>query len=188
MTTVYFVRHAQPNYENHDDMQRELTQKGMADRKLVTAFLRDKEIDLALSSPYRRSVDTIRDFTDSAGLTIEIVEDFRERRVDSVWIPDFDAFAEKQWADFSYKLTDGECLGEVQTRNVAALRRVVQTHPGKSIIVGSHGTALSTIINFFRPSFGYTDFRRIKGKMPWIVEFIFDEDGNCCAVTEHDLY
>lgn len=188
MTTVYFVRHAQPNYENHDDMQRELTQKGMADRELVTAFLRDKEIDLALSSPYRRSVDTIRDFTDSAGLTIEIVEDFRERRVDSVWIPDFDAFAEKQWADFSYKLTDGECLGEVQTRNVAALRRVVQTHPGKNIIVGSHGTALSTIINYFRPSFGFADFQRIKGKMPWIVEFNFDEDGNCCAVTEHDLY
>jgi len=29
MTTVYFVRHAQPNYENHDDMLRELTAKGL---------------------------------------------------------------------------------------------------------------------------------------------------------------
>ena len=27
MTTVYFVRHAQPNYENHDDLTRELTEK-----------------------------------------------------------------------------------------------------------------------------------------------------------------
>ena len=38
MTTVYFVRHAQPNYENHDDMLRELTAKGMEDRKLATRF------------------------------------------------------------------------------------------------------------------------------------------------------
>lgn len=28
MTNVYFVRHAQPNYENHDDLTRELTEKG----------------------------------------------------------------------------------------------------------------------------------------------------------------
>ena len=41
MTNVYFVRHAQPNYENHDDLTRELTEKGLQDRKLVTEFLRD---------------------------------------------------------------------------------------------------------------------------------------------------
>ena len=28
MTTIYFVRHAEPNYMNHDDMLRELTKKG----------------------------------------------------------------------------------------------------------------------------------------------------------------
>ena len=44
MTNVYFVRHAQPNYENHDDLTRELTEKGLQDRKLVTEFLRDKEV------------------------------------------------------------------------------------------------------------------------------------------------
>lgn len=44
MTNVYFVRHAQPNYENHDDLTRELTENGLQDRKLVTEFLRDKEV------------------------------------------------------------------------------------------------------------------------------------------------
>ena len=29
MTTIYFVRHAQPNYENHDDLSRELTRQGL---------------------------------------------------------------------------------------------------------------------------------------------------------------
>ena len=42
MTIVYFVRHAEPNYKNHDDMSRELSDKGLIDRKLVTEFLADK--------------------------------------------------------------------------------------------------------------------------------------------------
>ena len=79
MTTVYFVRHAEPNYNNHDDSLRELSAKGLKDRKLVTAFLADKGIDVALSSPYKRAIDTIRDFTDSVGLPIDII--FKENEI-----------------------------------------------------------------------------------------------------------
>lgn len=50
ITVVYFVRHAEPNYENHDDMTRELSAKGLKDRKLVTKFLMDKNIQIVLSS------------------------------------------------------------------------------------------------------------------------------------------
>ena len=53
MTKVYFVRHAEPNYNNHNDALRELSEKGMEDRKLVTKFLADKNIDVVLSSPYK---------------------------------------------------------------------------------------------------------------------------------------
>lgn len=62
MTTIYFVRHAEPNYVNRGDMSRELSSKGLQDRKLVTKFLLDKHIDVILSSPYKRAVDTIVDF------------------------------------------------------------------------------------------------------------------------------
>lgn len=68
MTTVYFVRHAAPNYHNHDDLTRELTEQGLQDRRRVTEFLWDKDIDTALSSPYKRSVDTIKEFADARGL------------------------------------------------------------------------------------------------------------------------
>ena len=59
MTTVYFVRHAQPNFANHDDLTRELTAKGMADRHLVEGLLAGVSVDAVLSSPYRRAVDTV---------------------------------------------------------------------------------------------------------------------------------
>ena len=187
MTNVYFVRHAQPNYENHDDLTRELTEKGLRDRKLVTDFLRDKEICAVFSSPYKRSVDTVKEFADEMGFPVMLVEDFRERKVDSGWIEDFTAFAKRQWADFSYKLSDGECLREVQERNIAALNRVLVEYEGKNVVVGSHGTALSTIVHSFDPSFGYEDFDAIRGLMPWIVRFSF-EGTKCREIEKIDLF
>lgn len=65
MTIIYFVRHAQPNFNNHDDLTRELTMQGWQDSKLVTKFLWDKGIDIVLSSPYKRSISTIKEFADA---------------------------------------------------------------------------------------------------------------------------
>ena len=73
MTHVYFVRHVQPNYDNHDDFSRELSEKGLEDRKLATAFLEDKNIDVVLSSPYLRSVDTVKHFADKYGFEIKTI-------------------------------------------------------------------------------------------------------------------
>lgn len=187
MTTVYFVRHAQPNYDNHDDLTRELTEKGLRDRGLVTAYLRDKNIHAVLSSPFRRSVDTVKEFADEVGLSITLVDDFRERRVDSGWIEDFNAFARRQWEDFSYKLSDGECLAEVQSRNIAALNHVLSTYPDQNIVIGSHGTALSTIVNYFDPTFGHSDFEAIRGLMPWVVKFAFDKN-TCVSIEKIDVF
>ena len=187
VTNVYFVRHAEPNYENHNDLLRELTPKGMADRSLVTEFLTDKKIDVVFSSPYKRSVDTVLEFADKNNLPIRLVDDFRERKIDSTWIEDFNAFAKQQWSDFSYKLSDGECLREVQERNIRALNCVLEQCRGQNIVVGSHGTALSTIINYYDKSFGYSEFQEIKKLMPWIVRFRFEND-TCVKIEKYDLF
>ena len=187
MTTVYFVRHAEPNYENHDDRTRELSPKGMEDRRLVTKFLSDKKVDVVLSSPYRRAVDTVSEFAESQGLAIRIVEDFRERRIDSEWIADFLSFSRAQWADFDYRLLDGEYLREVQERNIRALNSVLEEYQGKTVAVGSHGTALSTIVNYYDRRFGYQEFDKIRALMPWIVRFTFDGK-NCVDMKQYDLF
>lgn len=176
MTTVYFIRHAEPNYNNHEDETRELSDKGLEDRKLVSEYLSNKKIDIVLSSPYKRAIDTVKHFADDNYLSIEIIADFRERKVDNVWIDDFNTFCQQQWNDFSYKLSDGETLSEVQSRNISALKCVLKKYKDKNIVVGSHGTALSTIINYFDPSFGYNDFASIQLLMPWIVKLVFIED------------
>lgn len=187
MTTIYFIRHAEPNYKNHDDLTRELSQKGMKDRELVTSFLSDKKVDLVFSSPFKRAIDTVKHFADSKGLEIQTIDDFRERKVDSGWIEDFNAFCKAQWADFDYKLSDGETLNEVQKRNIAALNNLLKEHPEKTMVVGSHGTALSTIINYYDKTFGYAEFQEIRGLMPWVVKFVF-EGSDCVEIMQYNLF
>ena len=184
---VYFIRHAEPNYNNHDDLTRELTEQGRKDTLLVTEFLMDKEICAVWSSPYHRAIDTVKDFADKVGLNIDTDYDFRERKVGDGWLEDFDSFAEKQWADFDFALEHGESLGTVQKRNLEALTRVLARDRDKNIAIGTHGTALSTMVNYFDPSFGYEDFQRIVDLMPWIVELDFDGE-RCVGIKEYDLF
>lgn len=189
MTTVYFIRHAQSDNSNRDGRNRPLTEKGLSDRKLVTEFLQDKNIDVVLSSPFKRAVDTVADFAMRSGLEIETIEDFRERRSDSDWLRDTDfwPFIERQWADFAYKLSDVECLAEVQERNITALDKVIKKYKDKNIVIGTHGTALSTIINYYDNTYGFKDFMDMVYIMPWVVRMDFD--GNVFAGMEKiDLF
>lgn len=187
MTNLYFVRHATPNYNNHDDLNRELTPQGLIDRYKAKDFLSDKDINLVLSSPYKRSVDTVQPVADAIGQAeIETYYDLRERTVCDEWLYCFDDYAKKQWTDFTYKLEGGECLGEVQARNVAAISEIVKKYEGKNIAIGSHGTALSTIVHYYTGGkWGFDDFQRIKKVMPFIVKLTFDgEDCVECTVFE----
>ena len=64
----------------------------------------------------------------------------------------------------------------VQNRNMGALNKILSNNPDKAIVVGTHGTALSTILNFYDNSFGCDDFLRIIDWMPYIVELDFEEN------------
>jgi 2,3-bisphosphoglycerate-dependent phosphoglycerate mutase len=173
-TSVYFIRHAQPDFSVKDDVIRPLSENGIQDTKKVTDTLINKNIDSIYSSPFKRSIDTVKDFAKTTGLEIKIENDFRERKIGK-WVEDFRAFSQKQWEDFDFRLDNGESLREVQERNISALFKVINSNIGKSIAIATHGTALSTIINYFNPDFGYIDFWNIVDKMPYILHFRFND-------------
>lgn len=186
MTTIYFVRHAESDHRVQHDRIRPLTDKGMKDRALVTEYLYDKHVDVVLSSPFKRAVDTVKHFADEKGLPLHCIKDFRERKVGQ-WVDDFHAFSKKQWEDFTYKLPNGDSLGEVQERTIGALNQLLNEHHNKVLAIGSHGTALSTIINFYDATYGFTDFEQMKHLMPWIVKMTF-EHKTCNRIETIDLF
>ena len=170
LTKIIFVRHAQSLHPYSDDRSRPLTHEGLNDRSVVLDTLKDRQIDVFLCSPYQRSIDTIKTTADFHGMEIKTDERFRERQSGS----GASDLLEKRWADFSFAEEGGESLGAVQKRNMEALKEVLHLYEGKTIVIGTHGTALSCILNYYDHSFGVDDFLRIVNRMPYIVELTFD--------------
>lgn len=172
LTTVYFVRHCKPDHKNMDDRNRPLTEEGLADSEKVSQVLRDKKIDVFISSPYRRSYDTIKLAAESYGKQIETDERLRERKAGEKG--NTHELFRKRWADFSFAEEDGEPIGAVQKRNIEALEEILDRYKGKTIAIGTHGTALSSIMNYYDPNFNADSFMRIIDFMPYIVKMEFD--------------
>ena len=171
-TTVYFVRHAEPVHSDPDDRNRPLSTQGTKDSAFVLKTLCEKQIDGFYSSPYKRSLETIQDTADFFKMYIRTDERLREREAGNAG--NIKDLFRKRWADHSFHEPGGESIGMVQERNVAALMDILADNKGKTLVIGTHGTALSAIINFYDPSFGCDDFLRIIDWMPYIVEMKFD--------------
>ena len=169
LTNIIFVRHAQSVYGN-DDRIRDLSTQGKKDRDIVLHTLKDRKIDVFLSSPYKRSIETIRPAAEYFDLSIHTDERLRERKVGS-HLPEL---LKKRWADLSFAEEGGESLLSVKERNIEALTQILKDYKNRTVVIGTHGTALSMMIKHYRNDFGLDDFLRIVNFMPYIIEMKFN--------------
>lgn len=88
-TIIYFVRHADSIFIPNMEGERGLSEKGTADALRIIEILGNELIDLFISSPYERAIQTISGLAASYKKEITIVKDLREREVGS--IPDVTA-------------------------------------------------------------------------------------------------
>ena len=172
MTTVYFVRHAQPEHMWEDDSTRPLTAEGERDAEKVLEFFADKHIDAIYCSPYRRCIDTIKSTAEHFGK--EIIADNRLRERAKGAEGNNHGMFQMRWADHDFCEDGGESINMVQRRNIEALEEILMNNDGKSVIIGTHGTALSSILNYYDSNFVCDDFLRIIDWMPYIIELRFD--------------
>lgn len=171
-TTVYFVRHAQPDFTVEEQMTRPLTAEGWADTQLVVDFFKNIAVDVFYCSPYLRSIQTIAGAAEKAGK--EIHTDMRLRERDAGKQGNAYGMFRLRWEDKEYHEPGGESIRMVQRRNIEALTEILKKEEGKTIVIGTHGTALSSILNYYDASFQCDDFLRIIDWMPYILELDFE--------------
>lgn len=172
MTVIYFVRHAEPDHSIKDERTRPLSSEGTRDSEQLIDVFKNIHVDSFYSSPYKRSFETILPTAKYFHKTIVTEERFRERRP-GINSNHQDMF-EKQWHDLDFHEPDGESIREVQKRNIEALHDVIHEHANKLLVIGTHGTALSSMLNYYDSRFGYADFMRIINWMPYILRMVFE--------------
>ncbi len=91
---------------------------------------------------------------------------------------------QKRWEDLDFHEEGGESIAMVQERNIDALKEIHTDNEDVNIVIGTHGTALSSILNYFDKSYNCDSFLRIIDWMPYIIELDF-EDGELVDKVEH---
>ena len=172
MTHIYCVRHAQPLHTCKDDRTRPLSADGIIDSEKVVECLKHIHIDYFISSPYKRSIDTIKNLANSRNMIINTDERFRERK------KGFDGnnygMFRKRWSNLDFHEDGGESIHMVQNRNIEALFNLLKNHQDENVVLATHGTALSSILNYFNSDFGCDNFLRIIDFMPYIIRLDFE--------------
>ncbi|WP_214801346.1 histidine phosphatase family protein [Exiguobacterium sp. ERU656] len=163
MTTVYFVRHAESPKTDLDERTRGLTDGGQMAAQHVTTYLKDKKIDLFFSSPYQRSLLTIEGAALYFGKDIQIDEDLRECDFSgqNQTMPQADVYplVRQMFADHTFSRDGSETFRSCQHRGVQSLTAILKNHPGKRIVIGTHGLIMTTILHHFDAMYDF-DFLR----------------------------
>jgi len=171
MTNVYFVRHAHSIY-TPDELARPLSDRGIKDAQRVTELLKPESIDVVLSSPYKRAVQTVQGIATYIGTNVVAVEGFRERMLSREPVEDFDFAIQKVWEDERFSWEGGESNRVAQKRGIEALYQVLETYNNQNIVIGTHGNIMVLMMNYFDKQYDFSFWNSLD--MPDIYCLTFD--------------
>ena len=188
MTEVYLIRHSEKyrNFNNiiNDDSFQLFNEKiilSINGEMLANKLANMEEmsnIDVVFASNYVRSIGTAKYIAYRNKIDVNIDKNFGERiyginSVDEI----IDDFNVKQWNDIDYKFPNGESRRDVTNRMYNALIRVINDYKNKRIVIVSHGTAISFLLDKWCDVFvNYNNDNKMNTKIVFKNKIIFDNN------------
>ena len=162
-TNVYLIRHAQ----SHPTVDLQLPEwplspVGFDQAESLCDLLEPLEIEVLLSSPYPRCLQTIQPFANRAGLEVVVEDDLRERTVVNELVDNFDQIWRQSWDDFNFVPPGGESSFDAQRRFVAAVNDILAGYPRKTIGIVTHGNVTGLFLNHIDQTFGREEAEALK--------------------------
>ena len=129
-----------------------LTARGREQSERLAAWLAVEPIDVVLSSPQRRAIETAEPIARAHGLEMQVVEGLVEYDVRSdsyipmeelraTRDPQLAAMYEGRWEDFG-----AESAGTFRIRVAATLDELVSAHPGRRVVAVCHGGVINVAL------------------------------------------
>lgn len=154
MTTIYLVRHAEAEgnlYRRiHGWYDALITENGYRQIAALEERFRDTPVDAVYSSDLFRTRTTARAVCVPKNLPLHTEAQLREvnmgawedRPWGEVYRTEPDRIALFNRSDPAWRAPGGENLAELGERVSGAIRRIAQKHPGQTVALFSHGTAI----------------------------------------------
>lgn len=163
MTTLYLVRHVQAEAnlrrEFHGHTDGNVTELGLKQAERLKERFGSVSIDAALCSDLTRASTTARTLLSlhpHTPLTVSptvreihagVWEGHTLDEIAATYPDEFNGFLRM---DFATRLGGGETIGECATRMHTAVADFVAAHPGKTLLLVSHGCALTALLSLYK--------------------------------------
>ncbi|WP_039043562.1 histidine phosphatase family protein [Sporosarcina sp. ZBG7A] len=170
-TTIIFVRHAHSTY-SPDELRRPLSSKGFTDAATMSEVLKKESIDIVISSPYRRAIQTVEAIAEFIDHKVIIDNGFMERKLSDQPVEDFEFAIREVWKNPTFSLMGGESNEIAQLRGIEATVKVLELYEGKNIAIGTHGNIMVLIMNYFDERFDFSFWKNLE--MPDAYKLIFE--------------
>lgn len=194
MTTLYFVRHVQAEAnlrrEFHGHTDGNVTELGRKQAERLKERFASVALDAALASDLTRAATTAKTIAQlhpDMPLTFSpavreihagVWEGHTLDEIAANYPEDFNGFLHM---DFSSRLGGGETIGECAARMKTAVDEFVRSHPGQTLMLVSHGCALTALLSLYKGS------PVTLGTNAAVSRVDFDEDGHPTIVYMGDV-
>ncbi|MDG0808039.1 histidine phosphatase family protein [Cohnella rhizosphaerae] len=111
------MRHAESPFIEGMERTRGLSDNGKIDAERIVSLLAAEGIDLFISSPFERAIQTIKPLADACEKDITIIEDLRERQIGVFQEGTFKDAKREVYRDFNFAFEDGESSDNAQKKS-----------------------------------------------------------------------
>lgn len=132
-----------------------MNEKGVFDAQRIQQILEPEELEIFVSSPYDRSIQTINPVVEQQKQEIVIYEDLREREVGDFAPISFMEAKQRVYENSDFFFQNGESSREAQARAVDVIEHLLAEYCGKKIGIGTHGDIMTLIMNHYDPKYDY---------------------------------
>lgn len=152
---IFVARHGQTFWNAQNKVcgvtDVEITEKGIEQARKLSDIVQDYNIDVVLSSPLKRAVETGKIVADKNNLPLQIEELLIEQDYgiyEGVNRKNDCFLANKR--NFAYKYPGGESMLQVAYRIYGLIDKLKEQYRGKNILIISHGGVCRIIRTYFQ--------------------------------------
>ena len=151
---LFVARHGQTTWNVQNKVcgitDVELTEKGIEQAKRLADIVKNHNIDIIISSPLKRAVETSRIVADKNNITLQIEELLIEQNYgiyEGVDRKNDNFLANKR--NFAYRYPNGESMMQVAYRIYGLINKIKEQYQRKNILIISHGGICRIIRTYF---------------------------------------
>lgn len=164
---IYLIRHCKATGQ---EPLAELTNEGKEKALELVPILEKFHIDHIISSPYKRTIQTIKPFSESIGIPIIIDDKLQERVLSADPMEDWLEKLERTFIERDLIFSGGESSNYALTRIRKVLDEVLESKQMHHVAIASHGNILSLLINHYDSTFGYAQWQEMKNPDIFVLE------------------